>query len=173
VSAIDGVAPVRPAADDELAGLGAIDQASGALFSAAGLELPDDFITADELKTCTAVLVAPGPDGAPVGFAAIEHLDESAHLLQLSVLPDHSRKGIGRGLLAATIGWSRRAGLPAVTLTTFRDVPWNGPFYRRYGFVDVPDADLPSGLKAHRDHEIAIGLDSVAPRCAMRRPLKA
>jgi GNAT superfamily N-acetyltransferase len=170
---INGVAPVRPAADDELVGLGAIDEASTALFTAAGLILPDDFITADELKSCAAVLVAPGTDGTPAGFAAIEHLDDGAHLLQLSVLPEYGRKGMGRGLLAATIGWARRAGLPAVTLTTFQDVPWNGPFYRRYGFVDLPHAELPPGIKAHRDHEIAIGLDAIAPRCALRRPLKA
>jgi GNAT superfamily N-acetyltransferase len=170
---INGVAPVRPAADDELAGLHAIDEASGALFTEAGLILPEDFVTADELKACAMVLVAPGTDGSPAGFAAIERLDDGAHLLQLSVLPEYGRKGMGRGLLAATIGWSRRAGLAAVTLTTFRDVPWNGPFYRRYGFVDLPDTELSPGLKAHRDHEIAVGLDAIAPRCAMRRPLKA
>jgi GNAT superfamily N-acetyltransferase len=171
VTAIDGVAAVRPAADEELSELGALDEASGALFTAAGLVLPPDYISADQLKTCEIVLVSPGPTGAPVGFAAVDLLDGGAHLTQLSVHPDFGRQGRGRGLLAAVIGWSRRGGLPAVTLTTFQEVPWNGPFYRRYGFVDLPEAELTPGLKTHRDHEIAVGLDAIAPRCALRRPL--
>jgi ribosomal protein S18 acetylase RimI-like enzyme len=162
---------VRPAADDELAGLAAVEEASSALFAEAGLALPPDYITVDELKACEVVLVSPGPDGKPVGFAAVESLDGGAHLWQLSVDPAYGRQGRGRGLLAAVIGRARRSGLPTVTLTTFRDVAWNGPFYRRYGFVELADADLAPGLKAHRDQEIAVGLDAISPRCAMCRPL--
>ena len=172
MNAIDGVAAVHPATDEELTGLAALEEASAALFTAAGLELPPDILTVDELKASEIVLVAPGPGGEPVGFAMVDLLDGGAHLTQLSVHPDHGRRGIGRGLLAAVIGRARRSGLPVVTLTTFRDVPWNGPFYQRYGFVEVPDAELTPGVKAHRDHEIEIGLDAVAPRCAMRRPLR-
>jgi hypothetical protein len=37
------------------------------------------------------------------------------------------------------------AGYPAVTLRTFRDVPWNGPFYLRRGFAVVDSAALSPG----------------------------
>ena len=30
---------------------------------------------------------------------------------------------------------------PTLTLTTFRDVPWNAPYYERMGFVVFEPAD--------------------------------
>jgi hypothetical protein len=56
-----------------------------------------------------------------------------------------------------------------VTLTTFRDVPWNGPFYAGLGFRAVDE--LTPGLAAVRDHEKAIGDDDFGPRIAMRKEL--
>ncbi|GAA3386723.1 GNAT family N-acetyltransferase [Cryptosporangium minutisporangium] len=173
MSGIDGVAAVRPAADEELAGLGEVEKASEAPFIEAGMILPAEYSTADQLRKCAVVLVAPGPSGTPVGFASVDVVDGAAHLSQLSVDAAYGRQGLGRGLLAAVIGWARRNGLPAVTLTTYRDVAWNGPFYRRYGFVDLDDADLTPGLRDIRDHEIGMGLDEFGPRVAMRRPLRA
>ena len=65
--------------------------------------------------------------------------------------------------------WARDTGLAAVTLTTFRDVPWNAPFYRRAGFTVVDDP--PPGLAELRAAERAEGLDRFGPRVAMRLPL--
>jgi hypothetical protein len=65
--------------------------------------------------------------------------------------------------------WAGANGYPAVTLTTFRDVPWNGPFYARLGFRVLDD--LPAGLEAIRQHEKDIGDDDFGPRVAMRRDL--
>ena len=62
--------------------------------------------------------------------------------------------------------WAQLHGLPAVTLTTFRDVPWNAPFYARLR-VRVIEA-LSPGLQAIRDHEQDIGYDAFGPRVAMR-----
>jgi hypothetical protein len=45
-------------------------------------------------------------------------------------------------------------------------VPWNGPFYRSRGFVEV-DAPTP-GLVAVRAHEQELGLDEVGRRGVMR-----
>ena len=173
MSAIDGAAAVRPAADEELVGLAEVEKASEAPFVEAGIVLPPEYMSEADLRKCAVVLVAPGPSGAPVGFAAISVVDEAAHLAQLSVDAAFGRRGVGRGLLAAVIGWARRGGLPAVTLTTFRDVPWNGPFYRRYGFVDLDEADLTPGLRDIRAHEIAEKPDEIAPRVPMRRPPRA
>lgn len=101
-----------------------------------------------------------------VGFVSIRLVDDGGHVDQLSVLPDHGRRGLGRALLDQAIGWARDEGLPVVTLTTFRDVPWNAPFYRRVGFEVV--ADPAPGLAAIRAHERAIGDDALGPRVAMR-----
>jgi hypothetical protein len=57
--------------------------------------------------------------------------------------------------------------LPSVTLTTFRDIAWNAPFYARCGFAELADRDLNPRLAAIRVREAALGLD-VANRCAMR-----
>ena len=40
------------------------------------------------------------------------------------------------------------AGYPRITLSTFRDVPWNRPFYERRGFRVVDPGGLPP---QHRD----------------------
>jgi hypothetical protein len=60
--------------------------------------------------------------------------------------------------------------LPAVTLTTFRDVPWNAPFYARLGFRVIEA--LSPGLQAIRDHERDIGDDAFGSRVAMRIDLR-
>jgi hypothetical protein len=56
-----------------------------------------------------------------------------------------------------------------VTLTTFRDVPWNGPFYAKLGFREL--RHLSPGLAAMREHERLIGDDDFGPRIAMRKDL--
>ncbi len=86
--------------------------------------------------------VATASGGAPVGFALVDELAGYAHLDELDVLPDHGRRGIGTALLAAVCSWARARGYPAVSLRTFRDVPWNAPFYRSRGFTVVESAAL-------------------------------
>jgi GNAT superfamily N-acetyltransferase len=120
------------------------------------------------LSAAAVVLVSGSP---PVGFACIDIVDGDAHLWQLSVHPSAGRQGIGGALVHAACEWARSAGYGAVTLTTYRDVPWNGPFYARLGFV--PLGDLTPGLAAIREHERAIGDDDFGPRVAMRRAVVA
>jgi hypothetical protein len=72
-------------------------------------------------------------------------------------------------LVNAVCDWATAEGLPAVTLTTFRDVAWNGPFYAKLGFREL--VDLSPGLVAMREHERAIGDDDFGPRIAMRKEL--
>jgi hypothetical protein len=74
-------------------------------------------------------------------------------------------------LLAAACEWAHVAGYSAITLTTYRDVAWNAPFYSRRGFVELAADDLAPELAAIRERERAAGLDEVGPRVAMRRKL--
>ena len=37
-------------------------------------------------------------------------------------------------LIEHVAGWARAHGSPALTLTTFTEVPWNAPYYERLGF---------------------------------------
>ncbi|MEU4375446.1 MULTISPECIES: GNAT family N-acetyltransferase [Pseudonocardia] len=103
-----------------------------------------------------------------VGYLIADLVDGCAHVEQVSVLPSQRGRRIGEGLVEHLAGWARDHGLPALTLTTYRDVPWNGPHWVRLGFRELI-APGP-GLRAIREHEAARGLD-VWPRLAMRREL--
>ncbi len=51
--------------------------------------------------------------------------------------PAFQQRGIGGGLMRACMIDARNSGFCALTLTTFRDVAWNAPFYSRLGFFEV------------------------------------
>ena len=83
--------------------------------------------------------------------------------------PEHAGRGIGRALLRAGCDWAAARGYPELTLATYRDVPWNGPFYASEGFVEVGPVD---------DFVVAHGLSPEEPvmsrfgaRVVMRRSL--
>lgn len=66
--------------------------------------------------------------------------------------------------------WGRGAGRPATTLTTFRDVPWNGPYYRRLGYRVLAQAEIGPELARTMAHEATLpGIDA-ALRCGMIKP---
>ena len=54
------------------------------------------------------------------------------------------------------------------TLTTFRDVPWNAPYYTRLGFVALDPAEHGPELRALMECENR-RIPTAAPRLAMRR----
>lgn len=83
------------------------------------------------------VLVAEVADAAVVvGFVHVLELDKVAHLEQLSVSPEHGRRGYGRMLVDAAMDEARRRGYERLSLRTYAEVPWNAPFYARAGFVE-------------------------------------
>lgn len=83
--------------------------------------------------------------------------------------PSWAAKASVRSLLDEAIHWAQGQGLEGVTLTTFRDVPWNAPFYSSVGFVEVVDPAL--GLAAIRRDEQERGADAMGRRLAMRMAL--
>ena len=86
-------------------------------------------------------------------------LDGQPHLHELDVRPEYGRRGIGTKLVSAVSDWSKNHGYDSVTLSTFRDVPWNAPFYERLGFVRMDEEDLPSEMLLLRKTEAEDGLD--------------
>lgn len=95
----------------------------------------------------------------PVGFVHIELLPSGApHLEEIDVHPSHGRQGLGRGLVAAACDWVARQGHAAISLTTFREVPFNMKFYASCGFHEVPAADLDPELAAIVENEAERGL---------------
>jgi len=114
--------------------------------------------------------VALGPAGIPVGFAVASICGRRIHLDELDVLPEHGRRGIGSALLDAIEDYALNSDCTEITLTTFRDVPWNAPFYARVGFEAIPEQELDAELVRRLADEVALGLDR-SRRVAMRKPL--
>jgi len=108
-------------------------------------------------------------DDVAVGFAHVEIIEvNAAHLEEIDMHPEHGRHGLGTKLVAHICEWAAAAGYDSLTLTTFRDVPWNMPFYARMGFQVVPDSELSPALRAVVDDERRRGLDP-SSRVVMRR----
>ncbi|HEX8095438.1 GNAT family N-acetyltransferase [Jatrophihabitans sp.] len=109
------------------------------------------------------------PPDPPVGYIRLELIDGQPHIEGLSVRPREMRRGIGTALVNAACQWATEQGYREITLCTFGDVPWNGPFYARLGFTEIP-APSPA-LRALRQREVRLGLDGMGRRCVMRRSL--
>lgn len=105
--------------------------------------------------------------GAPVGFALVEWLGDERHLEELDVLPEHGRKGLGTALVRRVCDWTVANGGPSLTLCTFREVPWNAPFYERLGFRRLGPAELTPALRQRISEEAERGL-GLEHRVAMR-----
>lgn len=155
----------------DLAALAEIERAAGTLLLPyAPPTILDQTTSAEALGAATAqglLWVARDAQG-PVGFAVVCLLaSDLPHLAELDVHPDHGRRGIGSALVRAVCAWLERSAYPDLTLTTFRHVRWNMPFYAALGFEEVPATDLGPALRAVVDDETARGLDPEA-RVVMR-----
>lgn len=166
---------VRLARSDELTLLQDIEWASGQRFRRIGMDSiadddPPQLATFQAFQCGDRAWVVVDEQDRPVGFALAMEVDGRAHLQQLSVLESHGSQGLGRRLVDQVELWGREHNLGAVTLSTFRDVPWNGPMYARWGFDVIPLNELGPGLRRLRDDEAAWGLD-VDARQFMVRPI--
>jgi GNAT superfamily N-acetyltransferase len=159
---------------DEVSSLGAIEKAAAALLDGKAPEAVlrettglEELVEAQQQGR----LWVARQDGHAVGFALVTlpHTG-SAHLHEIDVLPSHGRRGLGRRLVLAVCEWAARSGYRDVTLTTFRDVPWNMPFYASLGFEELPVASWTPALREIVDDETARGLDP-ANRVVMRYPI--
>jgi GNAT superfamily N-acetyltransferase len=166
---------IRAARESDLATLRDIERSASSLFAESGMT----FVAEDEPPTLEQLRgfaehgrawVSFDSDDHPVGYLLADIVDGNAHLEQVSVRADRMRRGIGRGLIEGLVVWSRECGLPAVTLTTYVEVPWNGPYYERCGFRFLAHEEETPGLKKIRSAEIAHGLDQW-PRACMRRDI--
>jgi GNAT superfamily N-acetyltransferase len=166
---------IRAARESELPFISALEKSGEGLFRAAGM---DRIAAAPAPEPGTyrpalhdgRLLVAVDEHDAVVGFIRLEMLDGDPHVEQVSVHPDRAGHGIGASLLAAAEQLARARGHHRITMTTFRDVPWNGPYYTRLGWAILPETDLPPELATARQQERDLGFDQW-PRQAMAKSL--
>lgn len=150
---------IRRATREELELAIAIDDQACSVFATIGLGLafpPDHpFTKGERARWAQAandgrLLLATTGDGTAIGMAALGFVDGAPYLDQLSVLPAAMRQGVGRRLLQEALAFA--AGRP-LWLTTYAHVPWNRPFYERYGFEVVPPADAPPMVRDHLEEQ--------------------
>ncbi|OON81912.1 GNAT family N-acetyltransferase [Streptomyces tsukubensis] len=167
---------IRTVTVDELPALQDLERAAGEPFRALGMaEIADDappsLETLDGFRREDGAWVASeGETGEPLAYLLTLTVDGAAHIEQVSVHPKAARRGLGAHLIAHLADRARDAGLSALTLTTFAEVPWNAPYYARLGFRVLAEAELTPALRAIREEESALGLDRWR-RLAMRKEL--
>jgi GNAT superfamily N-acetyltransferase len=115
--------------------------------------------------------IAADRSGRQIGYLLVDFVDGAAHIEQVSVRPEHQGRGVGRALLEQAARWAQEHGCPALTLTTFSDVPWNRPLYEHLGFRTMTDADVGPGLGRIKEEED--GRFAAYPRVAMRLEVRA
>ncbi|MEO0722193.1 MAG: GNAT family N-acetyltransferase [Pseudomonadota bacterium] len=153
---------IESAADSRFEGTGLLDGMDDAdtipreVFEAA---IPAGLVTVLEHET----------DGV-IGYTLCSYRPPDHYLDQVAVHPDHGRRGLGRALVEAVLLDAEARRLPAVSLSTFIDVPWNAPFYASIGFKPVKRSKLtPWMLELER---LQAEQMDVSKRCFMRRKVR-
>lgn len=167
---------IRLATCEDIAYLPDIERSAGRLF----LTIPDlAWIASDSVMTVEAhkgcilrghCWVAEVPALGLVGFISAEAFGPDLHIWEISVHADGQGQGFGRRLIETVKDYAQESGFTSLTLTTFRDVGWNAPYYKRLGFETVSTNCLNVRLRFVLENEIASGLPDER-RCAMRLTL--
>lgn len=164
---------IRPARKDEIETLCRIERSAAQAFR---LVEALSWISTGEVQSAERHLdfiragtnwLAADADDQPVGFLSAEIAGQELHIAEISVDHLYQGFGIGRRLIRHAVDEAAARGLAAVTLTTFRTIPWNCPFYERLGFRTLDEAELSPRLTAVLDEEAGQGLARDA-RCAMQ-----
>jgi len=168
-------ATVRPTRLEEAGSLPPIERSAGKAF----LQLPelawvatDDVLPAEAHRHFIELggsWVAEA-EGRILGFACAERIDTDLHVWEVSVALEEQGRGAGTALMEAVKTHALRLQLRRITLTTFRDVPWNEGFYRRLGFRVLERDELDPRLSYVLDLEGRQGFP-LERRCAMTLPL--
>jgi GNAT superfamily N-acetyltransferase len=166
---------IRKARYADIAFLGQVERSAAEIFKSANLDFLIDGPTVDP-KALAAMIdaqhlwVACDFMDYPIGFTGGENIEGDFHLAEISVAQDFQGKGVGRALMEMMEADVRREGYKAITLTTFRTLAWNGPWYGRLGFTEVNPIEMGPTYLGILENERQNGFDMSA-RCVMRKIL--
>ena len=165
---------IRQARSADVQVLPAVERDAGRSF----LAIPDlAWIARDEVTSAEehlaqiaagTIWVADDAAAGVVGFLTAEVIGNELHIWEMAVLRGFQQRGVGARLLAAVADHGRVVGLAGITLTTFRYVAWNAPFYARNGFEIANSAGIDPRLAELLRREADRGMPR---RCAMRQSL--
>ena len=165
-----GAVSVRQARPEDVGRLRRIELAAGNAFRDIGMPAAADTfpLPAESLsgyRRAGRAWVAADEHDEPVGFVVFDVVDGCAHIEQVSVHPAHAGQRIGAMLLEYVADWAADLDMPAMTLITFRGVPWNAPYYERLGFREMAETEVTPELAARNAGQ---GGNSAARVCMLR-----
>lgn len=157
---------IRNAAPAEFPQLASVEMEAGKKFIGEGIidETLDFTVTPDKFEYGFSLVAA--TDEEIAGFIQLVWIDRFLHIEEVSVLPTHQRRGIAAALIAHALDLARQKDALGVTLSTFRDVSWNGPYYKKLGFEEISAVGLGEDYTEMREEEHKAGLNITA-RCLM------
>ncbi len=165
---------IRTATEQDLPILKSVEESAAKAFigSAVG-EVADrtvDPALLEKLVRDKTLWVAVDDRNIPVGFAACYPFGGFFYLHEISVASEQQGKGIGRRLMQVLEDYAINHDYPYIGLVTFRDIRWNGPFYKSLGYREIAP-DLYSGLHNKYKDDIRHGHDADL-RCVMIKVLE-
>jgi predicted N-acetyltransferase YhbS len=167
---------IRAAENDDIEALREIERRAGALFREIGMVAVADEEPTPRHEFAVAVdaervfVCEDDRRRQVIGYLMVENVDSAMHIAEVSVSPEYARQRVGQALIDHTAEWAREQGTTALTLTTFRDVPWNAPYYERLGFRVMTPEEIGPALAAivRTESQREWGRE---PRVCMRRDL--
>jgi GNAT superfamily N-acetyltransferase len=144
---------IRPLHEDEIGAFRTIEKSARTRYRSLGnsfaqaVEAPA--IAAERFVGCEAIVAELRQ--TPVGFLPLRPLDGLAYIANVSVSPNAAGLGIGRLLMMEAEQLARQFRASGLSLTTFRTPPWNGPWFHRQGYSQIPETRIGPGLRAILD----------------------
>ncbi|RFU29038.1 hypothetical protein B7463_g7289, partial [Scytalidium lignicola] len=168
---------VRKAQESDIPSLADVEKSAAVLFEKVGLghitgsTMPPDTLL--EMTNRGYLWVAVADGDKPIGFLGGYALDGYFYIAEISVAREFQGKGVGRALMKAMSKDIRsKIGVyKGLTLTTYRDLEWNGPWYKKLGFVEVIPQDIGPGHSLIIKEEGEAGHD-IRRRCVMKKILE-
>ncbi len=154
---------IRSARIEELTMLAQVERSAAVLF----LDTPYAFLANNDPLSLDfvqqrfqagQVWVAVNKQDVVVGFAITREVDDTIYLQEMDVDPEHGRRGLGSALVETVCTWAELQSYKAISLSTFRDLPWNAPFYAKLGFRILYESELSISFQQIRQQEMEAGL---------------
>ena len=166
---------IRLATEQDAAACPAIEKAGARMFRESPFPeiaeeptpKPDRFIAAAKGRLLIVGCIS---EHETVGFARLEIDGADLLIAEFDVRPEHQGEGVGARMLDFAAMEGVTLGFRRLTLTTFRDVPWNMPYYLRRGFQEIPLEEGGAGLRREAAEMTGYGYGPEL-RAAMARPI--
>lgn len=164
---------IRRARKEDLPLLGAVERSAAEIFRTVNLDFLTYGPTMDEyllesMGRANHLWVAVNEVDRPIGFAGGDELAGNFHIAEISVAQNAQGKGVGKALMGELTRQAMAEGYTAITLTTYRNLPWNGPWYQRLGFSEVKIDEMGEEYREIWNSEASHGHD-MNVRCVMRK----